>query len=361
MVSLYKAGKTYTEISQELPRRSEAAVRCKLLHIAKTQKYDKFTLERTHNETWQAWETELLVSLREIGKTYEETSQKLPGRSKTACLAKFQKLMGHTGPKRWQAWEDDLVASLFKAGKSFGEISQQIPNRSEEGCHIRLRKLLQSGEHDLVEIRGNGKKWEDWEEQLIITHHDAGRSWEEISKLLPSRTEDSIAQRWRRHLNLTPLREYSKWSSEEDQLLITLHNSHRGREDWAEIARKIPNQSKAGCILRWVKLRHCHPDLSKGVRFGDKWSKLEKEKLLSLVNTIGRRWYEIAKKLPGRTEIACEQMYAKHRAEIDGTSGPSREYWERSWDGRSLIPVSQTSLKTDQANDWMLQIPRRPR
>ena len=379
IIPLYKAGKTYAEISQLLPRRSKAAVNSKLQKISnpklprrskaavnsKSQKISKakkqdmcsFTLERTHNEKWQVWETELLVSLRKIGKTYEEISQQLPRRSISACKAKQQDMMSHKVPKRWQAWEDDLVISLFKAVKSFGEISQQIPNRSEEDCYIRLRKLLKSGKHDLVEIPG--KRWKDWEEQLIITNHQAGKSWADISKLLPSRTELAVTQRWKKHLN--PIQRNDYWRQEEDQLLITLHNSQSGREDWAKIAQKIPDRSAAGCKLRWNRVLRCRPEVSNEVRFRDRWTKPEREKLVFLVNAIGPRYSEIAKKLPGRTASACRNVYHKVRAEESGTSGPSREDWLRSWDSKFVDDVSQTSLNIDHADDWMLQILRRSR
>lgn len=42
------------------------------------------------SKTWQAWEQQLSVSLRTIGKTYGEISQKLPGRSTEACRRKWR-------------------------------------------------------------------------------------------------------------------------------------------------------------------------------------------------------------------------------------------------------------------------------
>lgn len=338
MISLYKTGKTYAEISQQLPLRSKASVHYKLSYIFNTRKQDRDSLhkvtlvkglvKRAQKEKWQAWETDLLVSLRETGKTYKAISQQLPGRSEAACFEKL--MMGHIESKNWEAWEEELLISLYKRGNSLGEISQQMPSRSGESCRRRLLCLLKSGKQDRVEIPGNGQLWKDWEDQLIITHHDAGKSWAEISKLLPSRKETSVMKRWRKHLKPGERRN-TRWSQAEDQLLTTLHNAHRGPEGWTKVAQKMPNRSEASCKNHWSKLLRCDPDLAKGVNFENRWTKLEREKVVSLVNAIGPRWYEIAKELPGRTEGACHSAYAKFCAE---ESGPSREYWLRSWDGK---------------------------
>ena len=324
-------------------------------NLGPQQKDDGMEINDSKSRWWQSWEEKLLISLRKAGKTYREISKKLPGRSIFACQRRIYDLLesrnqAHSprqkddlmriqdsGQKKWQAWEEELLISLFKVGKTYREVSQQIPGRSGEACRVRLNSLLKAGKQDIAEIPVGGRVWKDWEDQLITTNYDAGKRWAEICKLLPSRTKHSILGRWKTHLKSRvhrSTRTHSNWSQKEDQLLVNLHTAG---EDWAEIAGKIPNRSKAGCINRWGNLVHCHPELSKIRRQRCRWTKLEKEILVSLVNAIGPRYYEIAKNLPGRTERACKIFYAKHCAKETETSGPSREYWLRSWDSELLF------------------------
>ena len=382
MISLREAGKSYDEISQQLPGRSSSACRHKMLDLSRPQqqglgpqqKDDDVGIDDSKSKWWEPWEEKLLVSLRKTGKTYIEITKQLPGRSVGACRHKIRDMLESQkrdlsprqnddlvgmiqDKKRWQAWEEELLISLFKIGKSWDEISQQLPDRSEIGCRGKIQHLLDAGKQDLAEVSGSCKVWKDWEEKLITTNHDAGKSWEEISKLLPSRTKQSVWKRWKTHLK-PRIQKAERWSQEEDQLLIILHAAGEG---WARIAQKIPNRSMIGCEGRWQKLVHCYPELSKNGKWKRRWTKLEKENLVSLVNAIGPRYYDIAKELPGRTAIACELYYKRVRDEVSGTSGPSREYWLSLWDSKLLFDIARISLKRHQANESMLQILRRPR
>ena len=261
------------------------------------------------------------------------------------------------GMKKWQAWEEDLLISSYNTGKSYGEVSQQIPDRSEASCRKKLHKLLKSGKHNLARFLEIRQFWDDWEDELIITNYDAGKSWKEISKLLRFRTWQAVSRRWTKCLETRVQRRHG-WSEEEDQLLIDLH---RAGEGWAEIAQKIPNRSKTVCTSRWQNLARRRPGLTRGGRWKCRWTRLEKEKLVSLVNAIGPRFSDIATELPGRTAEACELSYPRFRAEISGTSGLSREDWLSSWDSNLLFRISRISLKIDQANESMLQILRTPK
>ena len=93
---------------------------------------------------------------------------------------------------------------------------------------------------------------------------------------------------------------------------------------------------------------HCREDLS------IKWTKVEKETLVCLVNAIGPRWYEIAKNPPVRTPHACEAHNRAYRGEKNWEIDPSPEDWKHYWDSESLVHrlVEQTSLRKVQANNF---------
>lgn len=59
---------------------------------------------RTSKE-WEKWEEEIIVSLRAEGKTYKQISQRLPGRTEQACkLRAIEKLKTQMVLKRQKRW-----------------------------------------------------------------------------------------------------------------------------------------------------------------------------------------------------------------------------------------------------------------
>ncbi len=49
---------------------------------------------------------------------------------------------------------------------------------------------------------------------------------------------------------------------------------------------------------------------------------------MDLYNTIGPRWREIAKHIPGRKARTIEEKFYKDRGKWDGVGGPASKYWE---------------------------------
>ena len=94
------------------------------------------------------------------------------------------------------------------------------------------------------------------------------------------------------------------WSAEDDVMLSDLVAEY-GRESWAHVASQFTLAVSGGdveavrtgkqCRERW--LSHLHPHLKRGP-----WTKNEEKVLAGAVARFGKRWAEIARMLPGRSD-----------------------------------------------------------
>ncbi|XP_047350256.1 transcriptional activator Myb isoform X4 [Vespa velutina] len=98
-----------------------------------------------------------------------------------------------------------------------------------------------------------------------------------------------------------------RWTKEEDALLKQLvSNAEQNGLRWDNIAAHFPERSDVQCQQRWAKV--VNPELIKGP-----WTKEEDEKVVELVERYGpKKWTLIARHLKGRIGKQCRERWHNH-------------------------------------------------
>ncbi|XP_057321397.1 myb-related protein B isoform X1 [Microplitis mediator] len=116
-------------------------------------------------------------------------------------------------------------------------------------------------------------------------------------------TSNSTSNAQSKHINK------GRWTKEEDALLKQLVSNaekHRTGLRWDSVAAHFPDRSDVQCQQRWAKV--VNPELVKGP-----WTKEEDEKVVELVERYGpKKWTLIARHLKGRIGKQCRERWHNH-------------------------------------------------
>ena len=352
LVGFRKEGKNYAQICQYLSYRTIRSCRQRLWKIrarsqeVRTQKIDtrvsSIPKRPRLTKGWEDWEDQTLVAHRAAGWTWENIKRLLPNRTLRAVRtrakseevslilrlnppppAKIPESGGRCYP--WNQEEDRVLRSLRESGKTFGEIAKKIPNRSRYACEHRFEFIRQDS-------RKRRYDWEEWEERLLVSGYFAGLTWEGISRSITRRTKGACILQWWKFFRSTDLDD--PWTAKD---LALLRNLRSQGCSWENISKELPGHSSNACRTHWYKETGIIQDPLSEYGLGGNcikginrvpWSTREVEILVSLYNTIGHRYDEICKHLPGRSAGACQSHLRLKCTKEDGVGGPPSEFWE---------------------------------
>ncbi len=300
-------GKNWKRIAENMPGTTPKQCKYHWIRVLNpTIKHGKWTQEEDEqlqnfvdptikHEKWTEDEDEQLKNLvDQYGEKWIEIAKEMSGRTNIQCREHYKNTLNPTIKHgKWTEEEDEQLKNLVNQhGEKWAEIAKKMLGRTDVHCRNRYKRTLNPA------IK-RGKWTEKEDEQLQNLVDQYGEKWAKIAKEMPGRTD---MQCYHHYKTFNPTIKHEKWTEEEDEQLKNLVDQHG--ENWVKIAKEMPGRTNIQCGQRYKK--SLNPAIKQG-----KWTEGENEQLKNLVDQYGEKWAEIAKEIPGRTDIQCRQHYKK--------------------------------------------------
>ena len=135
------------------------------------------------------------------------------------------------------------------------------------------------------------------------------KQWKKVAQLVEGRLPIQCLHRWADALK--PGIRKGLWDESEDRLLRKWVET-KGTCKWSECAALIPSRTGKQCRERWSN------SLAADIKLGE-WSLAEDQVLFDMYCTVGSKWTDIARKLPGRTENSIKNRFYSHHRQKKNT------------------------------------------
>ncbi|OHT15860.1 myb-related protein 3R-1-like protein [Tritrichomonas foetus] len=143
------------------------------------------------------------------------------------------------------------VGSRGCNGIMFGDSNHWNTSSSQKIKAMKqsLKKDIPNEEKDTKEPHYRKVMWNDEEDNRLrlMVSKFGNDNWNRVSKLMPGRNAKQCRERWAGILSPELRRE--AWTSQEDELLIKLHEQYGNK--WALLSTFLPGRSRIGLRNRW--------------------------------------------------------------------------------------------------------------
>ena len=259
-------------------------------------------LSKRANDFWTNDEDSLLQDLKSQDWPWKDIANALPGRTEGSAQQRYHLLQNKPlAPKKvqipWTPGQVKLLQHLKANGKSWKEITKAFPGRSQGAVESRYIRITKNASKS----NKSQKQWTSEEDERLLELAEDGLSWEGIAKQLSGRSLDAIARRYKQL--------GGDKQAKEDAMLIQAIGEGK---TWEEISQalgksEVKVKGRASMLrklgrITLTSLKQIHP-----------YTDAELELLITL-REDNVSWADISKRFPERSKSALQQRYWKYKS-----------------------------------------------